>query len=57
MFVGNPDTAFEKARKLAFNSKRKQAQDSLRFILTSYPNYLDIRAFLAIPILGMVVIN
>ena len=47
VFVGNPDTAFEKARELAFNSKRKQAQDSLKFILTSYPNYLDIRAFLA----------
>ena len=47
VFVGNPDTAFKQARELAFNSKRKQAQDSLRFILTSYPNYLDIRAFLA----------
>jgi YaiO family outer membrane protein len=47
VFDGNPDTAFKIARDLAFNGKRAQAQDSLRFILTSYPNYLDIRAFLA----------
>ena len=47
VFNGNPDTAFKTARELAFNGKRAQAQDSLRFILTSYPNYLDIRAFLA----------
>jgi YaiO family outer membrane protein len=47
VFNGNPDTAFKIARDLAFNGKRKQAQDSLRFILTKYPNYLDIRAFLA----------
>lgn len=47
VFKGNPDTAFKVARDLAFNGKRKQAQDSLKFILTKYPNYLDIRAFLA----------
>ena len=47
VFNGNPDTAFEKARELAFNNQRKQAQDSLLFILTNYPNYHDIRAFLA----------
>ena len=47
VFDGNPDTAFEKARELAFNKQRKQAQDSLLFILTKYPNYLDIRSFLA----------
>ena len=46
-FKGNPDTAFKVARELAFNGKRKQAQDSLKLILTKYPNYLDIRAFLA----------
>jgi YaiO family outer membrane protein len=46
-FNGNPDTAFKTARELAFNGKRSQAQDSLRFILTSYPDYLDIRSFLA----------
>ena len=47
VFEGNPDTAFKTARELAFNGKRAQAQDSLRFILTAYPDYLDIRAFLA----------
>ncbi|WP_299523306.1 YaiO family outer membrane beta-barrel protein [uncultured Lutibacter sp.] len=47
VFNGNPDTAFEKARELAFNKQRKQAQDSLLFILTKYPDYLDIRSFLA----------
>lgn len=46
VFKGNPDSAFKVARDLAFNGKRKQAQDSLRFILTKYPDYLDIRAFL-----------
>lgn len=47
VFNGNPDTAFKTARELAFNGKRAQAQDSLRFILTAYPDYLDIRSFLA----------
>ena len=47
VFKGNPDTAFKVARDLAFSGKRKQAQDSLKLILTKYPNYLDIRAFLA----------
>jgi len=47
VFNGNPDTAFEKAREMAFNKQRKQAQDTLLLILTKYPNYLDIRSFLA----------
>ncbi|MCL7753504.1 YaiO family outer membrane beta-barrel protein [Polaribacter sp. Z022] len=47
VFNGDPDESFKIARDLAFNGKRKQAQDSLRLILTKYPNYLDIRAFLA----------
>lgn len=47
VFEGNPDTAFTKARELAFNQHRKQAQDSLLFILTKYPDYHDIRSFLA----------
>lgn len=46
-FVGDPDRAFEVAREMAFNNKRKQAQDSLLLILTKYPNYHDIRSFLA----------
>ncbi len=45
-FTGDPDKAFEIARELAFNKQRKQAQDSLLFILTKYPNYHDIRSFL-----------
>ncbi len=47
VFDGNPDTAFEKARELAFDNQRKQAQDTLLFILTKYPDYHDIRSFLA----------
>jgi YaiO family outer membrane protein len=47
VFTGNPDTAFKNARELAFNKQRKQAQDTLLLILTKYPNYHDIRAFLA----------
>lgn len=47
VFYGDPDKAFEAARKLAFNQQRKQAQDSLLLILTKYPNYHDIRSFLA----------
>lgn len=46
-YNGNPDTSFETARKLAFNQQRKQAQDTLVNILTKYPNYHDIRSFLA----------
>ncbi|APA00235.1 YaiO family outer membrane beta-barrel protein [Flavobacterium commune] len=46
-YNGNPDTSFETARKLAFNQQRKQAQDTLINILTKYPNYHEIRSFLA----------
>ena len=45
-FKGDPDRDFEVARELAFNKKRKQAQDTLLFILTKYPDYHDIRSFL-----------
>ncbi|MFD1294388.1 YaiO family outer membrane beta-barrel protein [Lutibacter holmesii] len=45
-FNGDPDVAFEKARNLAFNGERKQAQDTLLLLLTKYPNYHDIRSFL-----------
>jgi YaiO family outer membrane protein len=47
VFNGDPDSAFKVARELAFNNQRKKAQDSLSFILTKYPNYHDIRSFLA----------
>lgn len=46
VFKGNPDKAFEVARNLAFNNQRKQAQDTLRLILTKYPTYNDVRSFL-----------
>lgn len=46
-YKGNPDTSFETARKLAFNSQRSQAQDTLLSILTKYPDYHEIRSFLA----------
>ena len=46
-FTGNPDTAFKVARELAFNKHRKQAQDTLLLILSKYPTYNDVRAFLA----------
>ncbi|SNR33960.1 outer membrane protein, YaiO family [Lutibacter agarilyticus] len=45
-FNGDPDVAFETARKMAFNGQRKQAQDTLLLLLTKYPDYHDIRAFL-----------
>jgi len=47
VFNGDPDKAFENARELAFNGQRKQAQDTLLLLLTKYPNYNDIRSFLA----------
>lgn len=47
IFNGDPDEAFKVARELAFNENRKQAQDTLQLILTKYPNYHDIRVFLA----------
>ncbi|RXP63567.1 YaiO family outer membrane beta-barrel protein [Lutibacter sp. HS1-25] len=46
-FNGDPDAAFETARKMAFDGQRKQAQDTLLLLLTKYPDYLDIRDFLA----------
>ncbi len=46
-FNGDPDLAFETARKMAFDGQRKQAQDTLLLLLTKYPDYHDIRDFLA----------
>ncbi|REH01842.1 YaiO family outer membrane beta-barrel protein [Flavobacterium aquicola] len=46
-FKGDPDVSFKTARDLAFNKNRKQAQDTLLHILTKYPNYHDVREFLA----------
>lgn len=46
-FSGDPDAAFKTARDLATNNQRKQAQDTLLFILTKYPDYHDVRIYLA----------
>ncbi|HSD05892.1 YaiO family outer membrane beta-barrel protein [Flavobacterium sp.] len=46
-YKGDPDVSFKTARDLAFNNKRKQAQDTLLHILTKYPDYHDVREFLA----------
>jgi YaiO family outer membrane protein len=46
-YNGDPDASYEIARNLAFNKQRKQAQDTLLSILTKYPNYNEIRSFLA----------
>lgn len=47
VFNGDPDQAFKTARELAFNNQRAKAQDTLRLILTKYPTYNGVRAFLA----------
>lgn len=47
IYNGDPDVSFATARNLAFNQQRKQAQDTLVHILTKYPNYHDVRNFLA----------
>ncbi len=47
IYSGNPESSFENARKLAFNKQRKQAQDTLNFILTKYPDNYEVRNFMA----------
>ncbi len=46
-FTGDPDKGFEDARNMAFNNQRKAAQELLIRIIDKYPNYLDLRSFLA----------
>jgi YaiO family outer membrane protein len=46
-YNGDPDASFATARNLAFNKQRKLAQDTLVHILSKYPNYHDVRNFLA----------
>lgn len=46
-YNGDPDASFATARNLAFNKQRKAAQDTLVHILSKYPNYHDVRNFLA----------
>ena len=47
LYAGNPDASFFKARDLAFAGNHVIARDSLRHILTRYPNYSDVRNLLA----------
>lgn len=46
-YHGDPDTSFFTARNLAFEGNRSMARDTLRHILTQYPDYLDVRSLLA----------
>ncbi|MGB5238542.1 MAG: YaiO family outer membrane beta-barrel protein, partial [Flavobacteriaceae bacterium] len=46
-YIGDPDASFFKARELAFAGKHLSAQDTLKRILTRYPNYTDVRNLLA----------
>jgi len=43
----DPDSAFVEARKLVFNGKRKESIVLLKTVLFKYPNYDEIRLFLA----------
>ncbi len=46
-YMGDPDASFFKARELAFAGKHHSAQDTLKRILTRYPDYTDVRNLLA----------
>lgn len=46
-YSGNPDTSFLTARELAFSGERQVARDTLKRILTVYPEYTDVRCLLA----------
>jgi len=47
VFTGNPDTSFINARDLAFAGNRTVARDTLNHILSTYPEYTDVRNLLA----------
>ncbi len=46
-YNGDPDISFKNARDLANNNNRKQAQDTLLFVLSEYPDYHEVRSYLA----------
>ena len=46
-YSGDPDASFLAARDLAFAGEREVARDTLRRILTVYPEYTDVRCLLA----------
>ena len=47
VYNGNPDASFYAARELAFSGQRDSARDTLRQVLTKYPEYTDVRCLLA----------
>ncbi|MDP5231526.1 MAG: YaiO family outer membrane beta-barrel protein [Cellulophaga sp.] len=46
-YSGNPDASFFAARDLAFSGDRTTARDTLKQILSKYPEYADVRNLLA----------
>ncbi len=46
-YSGNPDASFFAARNLAFAGEREEARDTLKQILSKYPEYTDVRCLLA----------
>jgi len=46
-YIGDPDASYFMARELAFAGKHRSAQDTLKRILTRYPDYTDVRNLLA----------
>ena len=46
-YQGNPDTSFFIARDLAFEGQHSSARDTLKLILSKYPDYTDVRNLLA----------
>ena len=46
-YHGNPDRSFFTARDLAFGGQHSIARDTLRLILSRYPDYTDVRNLLA----------
>ena len=46
-YVGDPDASYFNARELAFSGMHSIARDTLKRILTRYPEYTDVRSLLA----------
>lgn len=46
-YSGDPDASLQRAMALAFEGNRVEARDTLTNILTTYPDYTDVRTLLA----------
>lgn len=46
-YNGNPDDSYFTARDLAFSGNRSEARDTLKLVLTRYPEYTDVHSLLA----------